>query len=152
MRLAAVVVVSASIPRITDCADLPLIADLGKIEGNEFVSQIQFNEGLGHYGPSGLFYPLCQMLVGLFFTTHEDGNSFLVSDFGWTVYLPSFGDHDPANTVSERLLVKKGVPTNTKTGERKFRVRGMTNVLGSRTMPGRRVTNRGMIYVPRFLS
>ena len=152
MRLAAVVVVFASVPEITGCADLPLIADLGNIEGIEFVSHIQFNEGLVHYEPSGLFYPLCQMLVGFFFTTHEDGNSFMVSNFGWTVYLPSFGDHDPVNTVPERLLVKKGVPTNTKTGERKFRVRDMTNVLESGMMPCRRVTDRGINYVPRCLS
>ena len=85
MRLAALVVVFASATGIKDCGDLPLIADLGNVEGIEFVSQVQTSDGIIKCSPSALFYPLCQMLVGLLFPTAEDGNSFMVSEYGWTV-------------------------------------------------------------------
>lgn len=53
---------------------------------------------------------------------------FMVSDFGWTLYLSTFGDNDgdPARINPERLFVFQGVPTNKKTGKRKFRARDAT--------------------------
>ena len=96
------------------------------------------------------------MLIGPHFTIEDsavNANNFMVSDFGWTVYLPSFGDHDPASTNPERLFVRKGVPTDRKTGEQKLRVRDVANLANfDEMMPCRHITDRGMTYVPRCLS
>lgn len=47
----------------------------------------------------------------------------MISDFGWTISLPTYGDIDPFTVVPERIFIREGVPTNTKTMERKNRVR-----------------------------
>ena len=47
---------------------------------------------------------------------------FLCSDFGWSVYLDSVGDKDPANIRPEVVHVQRGTPTNLQTGERKFKM------------------------------
>ena len=77
----------------------------------------------------------------------------MISDYAWTVYLPSFGDHDPASTSPEHLFVRKGVPTNCKSGERNFRVRDIADIYVSGSfLPYRRITDRGMSCIPRCLS
>jgi hypothetical protein len=156
IRLAVLVVVMASVSNIADCAKLPLLSDTSFLECVGFTGAVQRNKGAVTCSSSDLFYMFCQMLVGLHFITEESSNdngSFMVSDFGWTVYLPSFGDHDPASTISERLFVRKGVPTNPKSGERKNRVCDAIS-LGSKDsfMPCRQITDRGTTYTPRCLS
>ena len=112
--------VMASVSGIGACADLPILANLNVNQGSS-VSSVQEKEGSILYDPAGIWHPFCRMLVGPHFTTEDsaaiNANSFMVSDFGWTVYLPSFGDHDPASTNPERLFVRKSVPRNRKTGE-----------------------------------
>ncbi|KAL8648478.1 MAG: hypothetical protein Q9226_005978, partial [Calogaya cf. arnoldii] len=48
------------------------------------------------------------------------GNVFLFSDFGWSVYFDTFGDRDPTQIKPELAHVRRGVPTNRKTMERKM--------------------------------
>ena len=60
MRLASFVVKIASISGIETgmCADMPLLADFSVVEGVEFVSRVQRQEGFVSYGPCGPLYPL----------------------------------------------------------------------------------------------
>ena len=130
MLLACVIVVMASVSGMGAFADLPILANLNVNQGS-FVSSVQKTKGTILYDPAGLWHPFCRMLVGPHFTTEDsamNANNFMVSDFGWTVYLPSFGDHDPASTNPERLFVRKGVPTDRKIGEQKLRVRDVANL------------------------
>jgi hypothetical protein len=156
MRLSVLLVVLASVSNIKDCAELPILSDFSCLEGVGFTGAVQRNKGPITCGPSDLFFMFCQMLVGLHFITEEvskDYQSFMVSDFGWTVYLPSFGDHDPASTVPECLFVRKGVPTNPKTRERKYRVCDAVSMSHKDSfMPCRQITDRGSTYTPRCLS
>jgi hypothetical protein len=48
------------------------------------------------------------------------GDSCLISNWGWSMYLSSFGDVDPNNVVPELLTVKPGVPS--RDGERRTKV------------------------------
>ena len=51
-----------------------------------------------------------------------DSRAFLISDHGWSVFLSNVGDEDPANVNCELVCVKRGTPTSTKTGERRYRI------------------------------
>ena len=53
----------------------------------------------------------------------EGAKLFMISDSGWTVYLPVVGDIDPGTVLEGRLLIAQGVPMNFKTQERKDKVR-----------------------------
>ena len=46
----------------------------------------------------------------------------LTSHHGWSLFYSSFGDCDPGQVSCELLSVKRGVPTNQETGERKYRI------------------------------
>jgi hypothetical protein len=48
---------------------------------------------------------------------------YLWSDFGWSVYLDTVGDKDPADIRPELVNVEVGTPTNIKTNERKLLLR-----------------------------
>jgi hypothetical protein len=89
MRLAVFVAVIASIQSLDSCAGLPLIADVSLLKGIGFVNAVQRQEGPVAYSPSDMLNLFCQMLVGLHFVVEEqatESRSFMVSDFGWTVF------------------------------------------------------------------
>ena len=159
IRLATLVIVVASVSGMTKCADLPLIADLGLLELTGF-AKLASTKGKVIVEESDFLYSLSLMLVGFPFISEEKlaGDTvFMVSDFGWTIYLSSMGDNDPASVIPEQLFVVRGIPTNKATGERKLRVRDVTEGgWGSSVesmMPCRKVTDRGKAtYIPRCLS
>ena len=47
---------------------------------------------------------------------------FVTSHHGWSLFYSSVGDHDPGRVNCELLSIKRGVPTNTRTGERKYQI------------------------------
>lgn len=49
---------------------------------------------------------------GIFLTCHQ----------GWSLFHNSVGDYDPGEVNCELLSIRRGVPTNTRTGERKYRI------------------------------
>ena len=54
------------------------------------------------------------------FDLHQNAEvTFLCSDFGWSVFLDTVGDKDPAVVKPHLVHVSKGVPTNAKTNERR---------------------------------
>jgi len=60
---------------------------------------------------SDFLYSLSLMLVGFTFISEEKlagGTVFMVSDFGWTIYLSSMGDNYPASVIPEQLFVVRG--------------------------------------------
>lgn len=66
------------------------------------------------------------MLVGSKFEYEEkagDMTVFLISDFGWSVFLSAIGDDDPSTVNPELTCTKQGVPANASTGERRYRIR-----------------------------
>ena len=47
---------------------------------------------------------------------------FLTCHNGWNLFYSSVGDYDPGEIKCELLSIKRGVPTNIRTGERKYRI------------------------------
>ena len=74
---------------------------------------------------------------GLFLTCHQ----------GWSLFYSIVGDYDPGEINCELLCIKQGVPTNTRTGERKYRIADAPSVLKDVMTP--RVLDNGDSYVPR---
>lgn len=52
----------------------------------------------------------------------ESEGIFLTSHHGWSLFYSSVGDEDPGLVNCELLSIKRGVPTNSKTLERKYRI------------------------------
>ncbi|KIW89581.1 uncharacterized protein Z519_09737 [Cladophialophora bantiana CBS 173.52] len=76
------------------------------------------------------------------------GRLSLQSDFGWCVHLDTYGDRDPAVVRPELVHIRKGTPTNSRTGERKLRIRDGSGFVGgekSCVCP----VERGLTYTPR---
>ena len=47
---------------------------------------------------------------------------FLISERGWSLYHSNVGDNDPGAVNCESLCIKRGVPTNTRTQERRYQI------------------------------
>jgi hypothetical protein len=47
---------------------------------------------------------------------------FLVCERGWSLYHSNLGDNDPGTVNCESLSIKRGVPTNTRTQERRYQI------------------------------
>lgn len=148
VRLAYLVAIVATIQSPAKCAEMPILVNLSNLSGGgEHLEPSSKNTR----NPFSNFYSCCQMLVGAHFMAEEGKHStFMVSDFGWTVYLPSLGDVDPTSLNPEHVCVHKGVPSNARTGERKYRVRDSSP--SAFKYYEHRVTDRGPTYIPRCLS
>jgi hypothetical protein len=155
-RLAVLLLGLAAVSGIENCAGLPLMGDLGLPENLSFAREAQTKAGNVTVEEKDLFYLISQMLVGSRFLQEENaaGSSvFLVSDFGWSVYVSAVGDNDPADTKPELLYIQKGVPTNPENGERKSRIRDdVSEGWGDLYLPGIKIFDRGESYVPRCLT
>lgn len=74
----------------------------------------------------------------------------LTSHHGWSLYYSSFGDCDPGQVNCELLSIKRGVPTNTQTGERKYRIADAPAVEQNIRTPI--VIDKGDSYLSRCLN
>ncbi|KAL8658233.1 MAG: hypothetical protein Q9202_007610 [Teloschistes flavicans] len=74
--------------------------------------------------------------TGLFLTCHQ----------GWSLFYGCVGDFDPGQLNCELLSIERGVPTNTRTGERKYRIADAPSVDEDSKTP--RLMDREP-YVPR---
>ena len=75
---------------------------------------------------------------------------FLTSHHGWSLFYNGVGDCDPGQVSCELLSIKRGVPTNTQTGERKYRIADAPTVEQYLMTPA--VIDKGKSYLSRFLN
>ena len=81
----------------------------------------------------------------------ESSGLILASDFGWSVFLDTVGDKDPAVVKRELVHVKRGIPTNSKTNERKLRIYDGADMGFGRNEPPKTCPQiRGPEYLPRL--
>ena len=165
------VVVIATVAGIGTCKNTPLIAYNDWEEMSNFWHRIILAKGPIVVAANALFGHICWLLAGI--DPNGDGvaieerspDVFMVSEFGWTVCLPTFGDTDPASVNPAKLFLREGVPTDKKTLESKGRVRdalapgigyqgqGQGHGLGSPSRPQDWIIDNGMTtYRPRSAS
>ena len=150
-HLASIVLIFAHVSEIESCADLPIRFH------NPF--DTTFLSGLMEKGPKerfelaphAIFHAVVDLLSGQ--DTSRGLNTtfylFLCSDFGWSVFLDTVGDKDPGVVRPELVHVKRGTPTNSKTKERRLRIRDGYGYDSSYN-PEKFPLLRGLEYLPRL--
>jgi hypothetical protein len=146
-NLATLTLVFAHVPEVKDCNELPLAFDIdGLLERSTIFNQLFDGESI-RLKESTIFYHIAGLLVGSRFSSSAYKKCFLVSDFGWSTFLSSCEDGSPAKVRPELVHVRRGVPTNGKTGERKSRIEDSPTTISC--LPDTTVLDRGEEYVPR---
>lgn len=122
-RIASWILAFAQVVEIKACLQLPLIWDPEWILCTDIMSW----DGQKPIAiPSNIWFSrISHMLAG--HTIGKDlagrGNRhFLICERGWSLYYSNLGDNDPGTINCESLSIKMGVPTNTRTQERRYRI------------------------------
>ena len=127
--LARVVLLFSYVIDIESCAEMPIVlhCTFNEFE-HEMISACRNPKGHPLVLPHTIFFGLVNLLSddqlhGYGRYPNEDSHSlFLCSDFGWSVFLGTIGDKDPEDVRPYLIHVKKGVPTDVRTNERKSRI------------------------------
>ncbi|GME60162.1 uncharacterized protein BDR25DRAFT_362916 [Neofusicoccum parvum] len=129
--LAVTLLCIAAVVGIDDCTDIKLVLEDNFENKGDFMARIGVMRSKTiPFRSHDLFAHISRLLLGrdlaLAVSAEDsggDGDCFMVSDFGWTISLPTYGDSDPFTIVRDSLFIRKGVVTNARAMERKNRVR-----------------------------
>ncbi|KAI7788230.1 hypothetical protein LA080_012296 [Diaporthe eres] len=155
MRLAILVISLSAVRGISACREMPIVADIGPLQTVGFTERVTSTQDRGPHlvQSTDLFFSVAQVLLGGYRLNTEElarkPNVFMMSEFGWTLYLSSVAATDPTDAIPDQLFLKRGVPTNESTQERKLWVRDMTDIGGDGMIPARKITDRGQVCEPR---
>ena len=75
---------------------------------------------------------------------------FLTCAQGWSLFYSSIGDHDPEELRGDMVCIKQGVPTNVRTGKRKYRIVDAPSMEKSHRTP--KIFEKTGSYVPRCMT
>lgn len=122
-QLASWILSFAQVVDVESCADLPLRIAPGWM----FCTGVLMWNGLD---PIDIKSDIWFSLIMKMMRKDETGGSsivtsegiFLTCHQGWSLFYSCVGDYDPGEINCELLSIKRGVPTNTRTGERKYRI------------------------------
>ncbi|KAI4133616.1 MAG: hypothetical protein LQ338_000128 [Usnochroma carphineum] len=150
-QLASWIISFAQVVNIGSCADLPLRAAPGWM----FCTGVLNWNGLDPINiEADVWFNLIMKMMrkdttaGVSFVDSE--GIFLTCHQGWSLFYSSIGDCDPGEIDCELLCIKQGVPTNTRTGERKYRIADAPTVEQSDWTP--KVFERQDSYLPRCVT
>ena len=147
--LASMVFLFGFVAEIQSCSDVPLrelrLAEVGF--EHQFLKACKNIEERLHLEHDTIFIQISLYLSD----TVDLRNTLLHSEFGWSVYLDTFGDRDPAQIRPELVHIQKGVPTNRRTMERKSSIKDGSMELGPMrsSADDRSPPIRGREYIPR---
>ncbi len=129
--LARIVLLFAFVVEVESCAEMPVLLDHGSLELMHELNRICRNPNTrAVIAPETIFNGIIRLLsLGSSCQRHDKWVSsaysqtlFLWSDFGWSVFLGTTLDKDPAEVKPHLIHIRKGVPTNARTNERKRRI------------------------------
>ncbi|KAN0120180.1 hypothetical protein V8E51_002388 [Hyaloscypha variabilis] len=122
-RMASWILAFAQVVDVKSCGQMPLIVD----PENLYCPGIMVWSGKDPIDMSSKiwFSRIIVMLIGQ--TTGRvlvgSGNRLvLVSERGWSLFFSNLGDNDPGTVNCASLSIKRGVPTNTRTQERRYQI------------------------------
>jgi len=131
LRLTRIVLLFAFVVDVESCAEMPVLLDHPFQELWKQLNTISINPNTrAEIAPEEIFNGIIRLLsLDSSYQRHDNWASsassqtlFLWSDFGWSVFLGTIGDKDPAEVKPHLIHIRKGVPTNAKTNERKLRI------------------------------
>lgn len=150
-QIASWVLTFAQVVDIESCADLVLRIAPGWM----FCTGVVGWNGLEPIGiESKFFFNLVLKMMRKDITRGtsivESEGMVLTSHHGWSLFYSSVGDCDPGQVNCELLSIKRGVPTNTQTGERKYRIADAPAIEWNVRMPI--IIDKGNSYLSRCLN
>jgi hypothetical protein len=153
---AILILIFSHVSELTKCGALPLVygfntagfrnsfvRELGRWD---WVSPIQVTE-------DEWFYQISKLLIGVRFPDLTDDafrRAFLLSEFGWSIFLSNVGEFDPSEVNFNLICVREGTPFSRKTQERKYRILDAPPIAD--VTPPNKIMERGQKYVPRCVS
>lgn len=131
LRLTRIVLLFAFVVDVESCAEMPVLLDHPFQELWMQLNTICENPNArAEIAPDEIFNGIMRLLsLDSSYQRHDTWVSsassqtlILWSDFGWSVFLNTIGDKDPAEVKPHLIHIRKGVPTNARTNERKLRI------------------------------
>ncbi|MCJ1285368.1 hypothetical protein MMC26_004708 [Xylographa opegraphella] len=152
--LVLIILTFAIVPSLQDCAEMPISLSHHPLRRTKISKRLFTAEGHIPVDEADFFEVAAMLLAPevLDIEKPESRDSFLISDFGWSLSLHNVGDNDPATVGIGRYCFKKGVPINVQTGERKYRMRDLgqgEHNIGFADSPLRILYDRGDSYLSR---
>lgn len=145
---ASLILTFAQVIDIESCVDLPLRFAPGWM----FCTGVTNWEGLEPIDiESDIFLNLVMKMMRKDVANEEsivksEEGRFLTSHSGWSLFYSSVGDCDPETVNCELLAIKRGVPTNSQTSERKYRIKDAPPVGSNLRTPV--LVDKGGSYLP----
>ena len=151
LHIASLVFLLAHVAELEKCAEMPirLLNGISELQPS-LTRAVEFPmEGL--LIDSGCILQAMHSLLSSTILASSQTSSrlpFLTSDFGWSIFLDTIGNKDPSSIRRDLVHIQKGTPTNSKTSERKTRLRdGIVQAYNSCPHKSRLI--RGREYLPR---
>ena len=160
-QLAEIVFLFACVEDIAACEDMPLLVSDNRHARSAMVckqiSEVSCNlETRVLLCAHDIFHGIAKSLTKSTFEERDDdpvsgafrpkGFLWLISDFGWSIFLSTVGQKDPLSTRPELVRVQRGMPVSQRTGERRFLCRDFQSAINYR--PGHKLENESD-YQPR---
>ncbi|KIX95295.1 uncharacterized protein Z520_08812 [Fonsecaea multimorphosa CBS 102226] len=122
------VLIFAHVAEVGKCGDMPIILTDDIITLGSLIRTVRkgnVEPGLVRF--DAVFDGVSKILSSGEFSTRDKkrgsaATESLCSDFGWSVLMTTYDDLDPGDVRPELVHIRKGTPTNSKTGERKLRI------------------------------
>jgi hypothetical protein len=159
--LAEIVLVFAHVANMESCGTMPIIlGDNHPLIPNVMSSICRDLNERPTVKSFALFHAVARLLTQTELQERDDDPKFssrtdyflsLCSDFGWSVFLSTVGDKDPASCRPELIHVRQGSPMNSLSGERKSRIRDGAGFWVQKDYPEPSdILIRGPEYLPRL--
>ena len=109
--LSVVILAFAFVKDLDCCIDFPISHSLEVLSGHILIARLNEWDGKSiiWIPEDTWFLVLAQLLVG-HKTNTDPSATCLVSDYGWSIFLSTFGDPDPSFADAGYVAVKRGVP------------------------------------------
>ena len=152
-NLAYIILIFAHAYEVKTCQNMPLsMEELSPLVPTAF----NFEKDYVYVGGHTFICAAWELLLDNSLVSKKPSLIFIVSDHGWSLFKSAIGAADPADVRPLMFHVQQGVPTNTKTGERKRIVEDLNldEVHWNKRLPAPpvRVVDTGQSYVPRSLA
>src|ERR1700726_1627802 len=119
IHLAKIVLIFAHVVDVEKCGEIIKLIEDHFVISHAMSLIFEDPEARATLEPSTIFHAVSTLLLDDFDNrgdnpkfTSQSFYLFLCSDFGWSVYLDTVCDHDPASCRPELVRVVKGTPTN----------------------------------------
>ena len=98
VELATLTLTFAHESEIKDCCAIPLVFNINSLLQRSSIYEQLFDGDPITLEEATIFYHVAGLLVGSSFASKDHKNSFLISDFGWSIFLNCCKDSDPAKS------------------------------------------------------